>query len=62
MTYPKDGSSSLFDSGAAEVTADSRSRLKAWLAGMKAADGIAMMFGVHGGEEVGGGFVVGFVL
>jgi hypothetical protein len=36
--------------------------LKAWLAGMKAADSIVMMFGVHGGEKVCGGFVVRFCL
>jgi hypothetical protein len=43
-------------------TANSRSGLKAWLTGMEATDGIAMMFGVHGTEEIGGGFVVGLVL
>ena len=32
------------------------------MAGLEAADGIAMMFGVHGGKEVGGGFVPGFLL
>jgi len=32
------------------------------LAGVEAADGVAMMLGVHGGEEVGGGFMPGFVL
>ena len=39
-------------------TANSRRCLKAWLAGMKTPQGIAMMLGVHGGEEVGGGFVL----
>lgn len=29
---------------------------------MNAADGVAMMFGIHGGEEVGGGFVAWFFL
>ena len=29
---------------------------------MQATDGIAMMFGVHGSEEVGGGFVMRFFL
>ena len=29
---------------------------------MEAGDGVAMMFGVHGGEEVGGGFMFGFLL
>jgi hypothetical protein len=43
-------------------TANSRRGLEAWLAGMKAADSIVMMFGVHGAEKVGGGFLVGFVL
>jgi len=32
------------------------------MAGLEAAEGVAMMFGVHGGEEVGGGFVLGFLL
>jgi hypothetical protein len=32
------------------------------LTGIKAAEGVAMMFGIHGGEEVGGGFVVWFGL
>jgi len=32
---------------------------EAWLAGVEATDGIAMMFGVHGGEEIGGGLVLG---
>jgi len=31
--------------------------LEAWQAGMEAANGIAMMFCVHGGEEVRCGFV-----
>jgi hypothetical protein len=43
-------------------TANSRRGLKAWLAGMKAADSIMMMFGVHGGEKICGGFVVRFFL
>jgi hypothetical protein len=42
--------------------ANSRSGLEAWLAGMEATDGIAMMFGVHSGEAIGGGFVFGFGL
>jgi hypothetical protein len=41
------------------LRAHSRSCLEAWLAGMEAADGIAMMFGVHGRKEIGGGFVFG---
>lgn len=32
------------------------------MTGMEAAKGITMMFGVHGAEEVGGGFVVGLLL
>jgi hypothetical protein len=43
-------------------TANSRNGLEAWLAGMEAADGITMMFGVHGAEKVGGGFVLGLFL
>ena len=39
--------------------ADSRSGLETGLAGMETADDIARMFGVHGAEEIGGGFVVG---
>ena len=42
--------------------ANSRSDFEAWLTGLEAANGIAMMFGVHGAEEIGGGFVMGFVL
>ena len=37
--------------------ANSRSGLEAWPVGMEATDGIAMMFGVHGSEKIGGGFV-----
>jgi hypothetical protein len=36
--------------------------MEAWMAGMEATDGIAMMFGVHGVEEIGGGFVPGLLL
>jgi hypothetical protein len=43
-------------------TANSRRGLKAWLAGMKAVDSIMMMFGVHRGEKICGGFVVRFFL
>jgi len=32
------------------------------MAGVEAAEGVAMMFGVHGGEEVSGGFMWGFLL
>lgn len=32
------------------------------MAGLEPANGRAMMFGVHGGEEISGGFVVGLVL
>ena len=39
------------------VTANSRRGAEAGLTGLKAADGVAMMFGIHGGEEVGGGLV-----
>jgi hypothetical protein len=42
--------------------ANSRNGLEAWMAGMEATNGIAMMFGVHGAEEIGGGFVLGLVL
>jgi hypothetical protein len=42
--------------------ANSRSGLEAWLAGVEAANGITMMFGVHGTEKVGGGFVARFLL
>src|ERR1017187_8811234 len=45
--------------GNTKARADSRTGMEAWLAGMEAANGIAMMFGVHGAEEVGGGFVLG---
>jgi len=38
---------------------NSRSCLEAWLAGVEATDGIAMMFGVHGRKEIGGGFGFG---
>jgi hypothetical protein len=40
------------------ATANSRSGFEAWMFGMEATDGIAMMIGVHVGEKVGGGFVV----
>src|SRR5665213_1373334 len=43
-------------------TANSRSGFEAWMFGLEATDGIAMMIGVHVGEKVGGGFVVGFGL
>ena len=39
------------------TTANSRNGLEAGLAGMEATNGVAMMFGVHGAKEVGGGFV-----
>ena len=44
------------------LTANSRRALKAWLTGMDGANGVAMMFGVHGGEEIGRGFVFGLLL
>ena len=44
------------------ATANSRNGLEAWLTGMKATDGVTMMFGVHGAEEIGGGFVLGLFL
>ena len=40
-------------------TANSRSGLEAWPVGVEATDGITMMFGVHGGEEISCGFVFG---
>jgi hypothetical protein len=43
-------------------TVHSRSGLEAWRAGVEATEGIAMMFGIPGGKEVGGGFVLGLVL
>ena len=54
-------SSGKEDSGL-DGTADSRNGLEAWLAGMEATDGITMMFGVHGAEEIGGSLVLGLVL
>jgi hypothetical protein len=45
-----------------KATANSRSGFKAWDAGMDGADGITMMFGIHGGEEISGGFVAGLFL
>ena len=44
--------------GSESLTANSRSGLEAWLAGVEAANRIAMMFGVHGAEKVSGGFVL----
>jgi len=43
-------------------TANSRSGLEAWPVGVEATDGIAMMFGVHGGEEISCGFVLRLLL
>src|SRR5437660_11376060 len=56
------GTSRLPSRSWAHPTANSRSGLEAWQAGMETANGIAMMFGVHRAEEVGGGFVLGLVL
>ena len=42
--------------------AHSRVRLEAWIAGTKGTEGITVVFGVHGSQEVGGAFVVGFGL
>jgi hypothetical protein len=36
--------------------------MEAWLAGMEASNGIAMMFGVHGAEEVSRGLGLGVFL
>ena len=41
------------------ITANSRNGLEAWMAGLEATNGITMMFGVHGAEKIGGGFVLG---
>src|SRR5687767_14104860 len=37
-------------------------RFGSWVAGMEAANGVAMMFGVHGAEKIGGRFVAGLLL
>ena len=40
------------------LTANSGICLERWLAGLQATYGVAMMFGIHGAEKVGGGFVM----